>query len=142
MPTRVRTACETHFEAAQNDCSRFARNVASDLGVTLAGQADDIVGTIRSGGSWESLPDGPAAAAAAAAGHLVVAGLRGNEQFRPSIHGHVVVVVPGPLARDAYPTAYWGSLAGKPGKEKTVNFAWTVEDRDRIAYARHLVGEA
>jgi hypothetical protein len=50
--------------------------------------------------------------------------------------GHVVVVVPGPLAHGLYPTAYWGSTAaGIQKKNTTVNWAWKKEDRDKVLYA-------
>ena len=58
----------------------------------------------------------------------------------PDAHGHVVVVIAGPLAHGAYPTAYWGSLGGDPGRADTLNDAWTVADRDRISYAAHDIG--
>jgi hypothetical protein len=66
-----------------------------------------------------------------------MAGLKGSEQAHPDQHGHVVIVVDGSLAHDAYPSAYWGGLGGQPGRNQTLNFAWTVADRDRISYAEH-----
>jgi hypothetical protein len=94
---------------------------------------------LRSGKSWTVLPDGVAARTSAQAGKFVMAGLKGSEQAHPDVHGHVVVVVDGPLARDTYPTAYWGSLGGQPGRDQTLNFAWTAQDRDRVSYAEHDV---
>jgi hypothetical protein len=134
---RVRDACEACFEAHKNDCSGFARAVAEQLGVPLQGLADQIVDTLRSGEGWTILADGIAARASAQAAKFVMAGLKGSEQTHPDPHGHVVVVVDGPLAHDAYPSAYWGSLGGSPGKNETLNFAWTTADRDRISYAEH-----
>ena len=134
---RVRAACEACFEAHRNDCSGFARAVADQLGVTLQGLADQIVDTLRSGPGWRHLADGGAARTSARAGKLVIAELKGSEQARPDPHGHVVVVVDGALARNAYPTAYWGSLGGQPGRDQTLNFAWIPQDRDRISYAEH-----
>jgi hypothetical protein len=135
-PDRVTAACKSHYAAHKGDCSGFVRAVAADLGVTtLHGLADDIVGTIRAGGAWTRLPNGVVAASSAAAGKLVIAGLKGAEQAHPDPHGHVVVVVIGPLAHDAYPTAWWGSLGGVPGAGETLNYAWTTADRDRITYA-------
>jgi hypothetical protein len=69
-----------------------------------------------------------------------MAGLRGSEQAHPDAHGHVVVIVDGPLAHDAYPSAYWGKLGGTGAKDKTINWAWTAEDRDRVFYAAHDLG--
>lgn len=49
------------------------------------------------------------------------------------------MVVPGPLNRGKYPTAWWGSLAGKPDRDKTINWAWAETDRDKVVYAAHAV---
>ncbi len=67
----------------------------------------------------------------------MVAGLRGDEQATPDPHGHVVIVVGGPLdpTHGKYPHAYWGSLGGTPGQDETLNYAWVAADRDRITYA-------
>ena len=137
MPDRIIEACEACFEANKADCSGFARAVASRVGVTLQGVADEIVESLRTSPDWIPLSDGVASAQSANNGKLVMAGLKGAEQAHPNAHGHVVVVVSGSLAHNAYPTAYWGSLGGDPGKEKTLNFAWTAEDRDRVSYAAH-----
>ena len=60
----------------------------------------------------------------------------------PTPHGHVVVVVDGLLNRNAYPSAYWGRLGGEGFKDKTINYAWRPEDRDRVSYAAHDIPEA
>lgn len=135
MVDRVKEACEACFDAHAGDCSGFARAVSSQLGVQLHGLADDIVNTIRGGNDWRPLPNGIGAAESAAAGKLVIGGLKGSEQSNPDPHGHVVVVVNGPLAHDAYPSAYWGRLGGGGAKDKTINWAWRAEDRDRVSYA-------
>ncbi len=137
MPDRVRDACEACFEAHKADCSGFARAVATQVGVTLQGLADEIVETIRTGPGWTKLPNGVAAAQSAQAGKLVLAGLKGSEQAHPDPHGHVVVIVGGPLAHNAYPSAYWGQLGGTGAKDQTINWAWTTDDRDRVSYAEH-----
>jgi hypothetical protein len=134
---RVRQACEACFEAHKGDCSGFARAVASQLNVPLQGLANEIVETLRTGQGWTRLIDGIAAAKSAHDGKLVIAGLRGVEQTHPDPHGHVVVVVDGPLARNAYPSAYWRKLGGVGAKDKTLNYAWIAEDRDRVSYAEH-----
>jgi hypothetical protein len=133
----VRDACETCFEAHKGDCSGFARAVANKLKVPLQGLADEIVETLRTGQGWSPLPNGVAAALSAKAGKLVIGGLKGSEQTHPDLHGHVVVVVEGPLARNAYPSAYWGKLGGVGAKDKTINYAWIAEDRDRVSYAEY-----
>jgi hypothetical protein len=135
----VRAACVANFAAHTKDCSGFVKAVGAQIGVPLAGLANDIVDTIRAGGDWVALADGAAAAAAANNGQFVVAGLRGDEQAKADVHGHVVVVVAGPLdpAHGKYPHGYWGSLGGAPGSDQTLNFAWNVADRDNVTYAAH-----
>ena len=76
----VREVCEACFNAHQNDCSGFAKVVASELGVPLHGLADEIVDTLRTGPGWTPLLDGVAAAKSAHDGKLVLAGLKGSEQ--------------------------------------------------------------
>ena len=142
MEDRVKEACEACFEAHASDCSGFARAVSDHLGVQLHGLANDIVDTIRGGNGWRPLRDGRAAAKSAAAGKLVIGGLKGSEQANPDQHGHVVVVVDGPLARDTYPSAYWGRLGGGGAEDKTVNWAWRAQDRDRVSYAEHDIKPA
>lgn len=136
MPDRVKETCEACFDAHEDDCSGFARAVAAQLGVTLNGLANDIVDTIRDSPGWTVLDDGGAAEQSAAAGKLVVVGLRGDEQANPNPHGHVAVVVAGlPLAHGAYPFAYWGRLGGGGRENTTINFAWNADDRDNVTYA-------
>ncbi|MET1257375.1 hypothetical protein [Aliikangiella maris] len=60
---------------------------------------------------------------------LVIVGLKAQP------HGHVAIVVPGPLAHGKYPTAYWGSLGGVPKKNTTINWSWNKKDRDNVIYA-------
>jgi hypothetical protein len=141
MPDAVKDACEACFAANANDCSGFARAVASRLEVTLIGLANDIVDTIRNDPAWLPLADGVAAAEGAAAGKLILGGLRGDEQTHPDAHGHVVVVVATPAgqqpAHGKYPFAYWGRLGGGGMRDQTVNWAWRAEDRDNVTYAAH-----
>jgi hypothetical protein len=137
MVDRVTAACVQRFPAHSGDCSGFVKAVGADVGVTIDGMANDIVDTLRAGGPWVTLADGPAALASAQAGKLVLAGLRGDEQTVPNPHGHVVVVVDGPLDRNLYPTAYWGQLGGSGAAGKTINWAWTAQDRDRVTYSAH-----
>jgi hypothetical protein len=137
MVDRVREACEACFDAHSGDCSGFARAVSSRLGVQMSGLADQMVDAIRDENAWRPLPNGIAAAQSAADRKLVIGGLKGSEQTNPDRHGHVVVVVTGPLAHDAYPSAYWGKLGGVGAKNKTTNWAWRAEDRDHVSYAEH-----
>jgi hypothetical protein len=126
---RIINACEANYSAHIGDCSGFAHAVAGALGITLEGMANDMVDHIQ-GGVWTAVTDGLAAKAQADAGNFVIGGLKDNP------HGHVVVVVQGPIdaSHGKYPTAYWGSLAGKPGKNQTVNWAWNAAERDHVVY--------
>lgn len=131
---QVINVCEADFDAHSGDCSGFAKAVASDLGIQLTGLADDICDQIQ-GSDWNQLTDGVAAKQMADAGFLVIGGLRGADNVPPQSHGHVVVVVSGPLAHDKYPTAYWGKLGGVGSKDQTVNYAWNAASRDLAIYA-------
>src|SRR5579864_3271239 len=135
MPDRVKNSCEANFIAHSDDCSGFVRAVAAQLGVTLDGLANKIVDTIRTDPQWTRLTGGVAANQAAADGKLVIGGLKGSEQAHPDEHGHVVVVVEGPLNRGKYPSACWGKLGGVGAKDQTVNWAWNQQDRDKVTYA-------
>ena len=132
-PQDVIAACEAEWEAHKSDCSGFAKAVAAQLNVTLNGLANDIVDEIAAV-PWTQLADGPSAAACAGAGQFVLAALKGANQVVPDAHGHVVVVVQGPLADGRYPTAYWGKLGGVGAKDQTINWAWRAGDRDNVVY--------
>jgi hypothetical protein len=135
----VLEACEALLAAHEHDCSGFARAVADAVKVALAGNADEIADLLAAkGDGWMILEDG-VAAATASSDKFVLGALRGDRQAHPDAHGHVVVVVPGPLAHDKYPSAFWGSLGGTPGKDQTINWAWTEQDRDKVVYAAHVI---
>lgn len=136
---RIIDACEDEWPANKSDCSSFVRDVAIAVGVNLSGQANDIVDQIRNGAGWTQLVDGMAAKRAADDGLFVVGGLKGDEQQSPSEHGHVVIVVSGPIAKDSYPTAYWGTLGDTGERAKTVNWAWKAADRDKVHYSSRQV---
>jgi hypothetical protein len=131
---KVIDVCEDEWPANKGDCSGFVKDVAASLGMRLSGQANDIVDQIT-GPGWTKVTDGKAAKQAADEGKFVVGGLKGGDQQTPSAHGHVVVVVAGPLAKDQYPTAYWGTLGGVGERAKTINWAWKATDRDNVSYA-------
>jgi len=138
-PDKVKDACEACFDANKSDCSGFARAVGARIGVPLSGLANDIVDTISGGNGWVPLADGVEAAQAAEDGKFVVGGLKGSDQATPDLHGHVVVVVAGPLAHGAYPSAYWGRLDSVGRKDTTINWAWNTADRDNVFYAEHAI---
>lgn len=124
---RIIQACEAEFNAHDNDCSGFVRAVSHDLGITLTGLANQIVDEIQAA-PWTIVSDGVQAKAQADLGFLVIGGLKENP------HGHVVVVVTGPLAAGKYPTAYWGRLGSIGKKNTTINWAWNLQDRDKVIY--------
>ena len=100
---KVKTACEKHWEEHKKNCSGFVKAVANDLGITITGQANDIVDNFKTA-VWKACTDGVDARQKATEGHLVIGGLK-----KPPKE-HFVVVVPGLLAHGKYPTAYWGSM--------------------------------
>lgn len=130
--------CEAAFEANKNDCSAFVRAVASASGVTLTGQADNIVDQIT-GSGWVALTGGVQAAAMADAGMLVIAGLKAADHTPPRSNGHVAIVVSGALAHGKYPTGYWGSSGGSSAKNQTLNYSWNSSDRDNVHYAARSI---
>jgi hypothetical protein len=135
--TDIIASCQHHLAGHPNDCSGFVRAVAGDCGVLLTGDANWIVFLL---GTGVRLHDGAAARQAAAAGQLVIGGLEAPR------HGHVVVVVDGPLNRGRYPYAFWGRYRGFAAQgmsmnvgftqgHGTVNYAFDVHDRDLVKYA-------
>jgi hypothetical protein len=135
-PQNIIDLCKKEWVFHKSDCSAFVEGVAADLGIKLTGQADDIVGEIH-GGNWTLLPNGIAAKQKADAGGFVIGGLKGADNVPPQDHGHVVVVVSGPLdsTYGKYPTAYWGRLNGVGEENKTVNYAWNKNSVDQVYYA-------
>lgn len=127
---RVVAACEKWWDQYRGDCSGFAKAVAQELGVALTGMANNIVGEIQTA-PWSLLASGVDAAQKASLG-LVIGGLVDEP------HGHVVVVVPGPLAHGKYPSAYWGMLNGVGKKNAGINWAWDAQHRDKVIYAWRL----
>lgn len=136
--TAVLDACKLHWPMNADNCSGFIRSVAEALGIPLAGDADTIVGFIDADNGWFIVASGADAVLWAEAGYFVVGGLKGGDQAQPSAHGHVVVVVPGPLAHGKYPTAWWGSLGSTGKKDTTINYAWAPGDRDKVIYRAAL----
>src|SRR5579862_9412267 len=121
---KIVDACNNNFEANKGNCNKFVMAVASEFNITLSGLADDIVDQIQTG-EWIKLNDGADAKNKADEGLFVIGGLKAADTIPTAAHGHVVVVLSGPLVQDKYPTAMWGSLAGilpSPGKD-TVNYS-------------------
>lgn len=125
---KVLSLCEKHWVKYQKDCSGYVKAVASEIGITVTGQANDIVDQMN-GTGWTLCKDGVDARQKAIDGNFVIGGLKATS------NGHVVVVVPGPLAHGKYPTAYWGSIGGVGKKNTTINWSWNTTDRDLVVYA-------
>jgi len=120
--------CEKYWGKHKNNCSGYVKDIGKELGVNLVGQANDMVEQVQKM-PWKTIKSGAEAKLQATLGMFVIAGLRDKP------HGHVVVVVPGPLAHGKYPTAYWGSLGGVPKKNTTINWSWSKQDRDNVIYS-------
>src|SRR5262249_16246808 len=130
-PQRIIDVCRTNWEAHKSDCSGSVKAVCAALGVgtfAASDNADVIVDKLHAATDWTARTsgDGATAKAKADAGLLVIAGLKGADQVQPDPHGHVVVVVTGPLdpSHGKYPTAYWGKLGGVGAEAQTINWAW------------------
>ena len=95
--------CQRCIGRHPNDCAGFVKDVADACGVLLTGNANAITNMLSTG---RSLSGGAAARQAAIEGNLVIGGVRAPG------HGHVVVVVDGPLNRGRYPYAFWGQYSG------------------------------
>jgi hypothetical protein len=109
---------EKEWPANKSDCSAYVKAVAHDLGVVLAGQANDLVDFWTSHAPWINLGhDAAKASAYAADGYLVFAG----EKQKPN--GHVVLIVPGTSA-NGYPMGYWGQLHRVGRKNASISLAW------------------
>ena len=138
----IMAVCQSNYPAHTNDCSGFARACAAALSVPLQGLADQIYQTIIGGNGW-TVTTGAAGAQQASMGHFTLGALMGSMQAHPNAHGHVVVVVQGPLNRGSYPTAAWGALNGTPsgstpganGIFNTTNYAWNLNDLPNVVWA-------
>ena len=131
------SSCQANIARFPNDCAAFVRAVADDAKVVgIVGNANSIVSML---GAGRLLSSGLQARAAAAAGDLVIGGVAAAG------HGHVVVVVDGPM-RGPHPYAFWGQYTGlRLGNEAvnvgftrghgTVNYAWKQSDLHRVRYA-------
>jgi hypothetical protein len=136
-PQTIIDDCEKEYPNNNDDCNKFVKAVSADLNITLfqpGDNADAIVQRMIDSAAWSQLPDGVDAKNKADAGQYVIAGLKSVDHNPPRANGHVAVVVSGPFANGKYPTAYWGSLGGTPGRDQTINYAWNASDRDNVKY--------
>jgi hypothetical protein len=121
----------------RSNCSGFVKSVAQTLGVPLpaAVNADGIADTVASVAGWMQLVSGPAALHRATLGHFVLALLRGSDHRPPALHGHVGVIVGGPLDRGLYPPIWCGSLGRAQSRgDKSVGLVWNPAVRDNVEY--------
>ncbi|MET0179847.1 MAG: hypothetical protein ABW194_05120 [Novosphingobium sp.] len=127
----MKDVCESHYDKWIYDCSGFLKAVATDVGITLKGQANDIVETMKVS-PWIALGhDAEKAVLLAGQRHLVVAGLKALP------NGHVAVVLAG--SAKPHPTAYWGSISKHPGRNKTLNWCWVKTDLPKVQYFAHAI---
>lgn len=121
--------------ANKNNCSGFVKSVARKLGIPMSrtANADGIVAEIA--GSWSEVATGAEAAQKAAAGWLVIVGLKGADHKPARGNGHVAIVVSGPLYRSKYPMCWGGSIGGaQSAGTKSVGEIWNRSDRDSVRY--------
>lgn len=131
-------SCEQHWNNYKDDCSGFVKAVATDLGITLTGQADDIVNQIQSG-NWSPINDPVEAEKQAENGYLVIAGIKAADYVPPQVNGHVVVVVSGGLVPSgngqSYPHGYWGQLHGIGKRNQSISYAFNAASIINVVYA-------
>ncbi|MEC4592565.1 MULTISPECIES: hypothetical protein [Nitrospirillum] len=124
-PTII-SVCERNWEKWKADCSGFLKAVAADLGISLSGQANDIIDTMGHA-PWIQLGnDSEKAVTYAGQSYLVVAGLKAPH------HGHVVVIVPG--APKPYPSGYWGRFGGTGRKNTSISWSWKHSELPEVRY--------
>jgi hypothetical protein len=138
-PDDIISACKQLLTIPANsrECNEFVISVAAEFGVAFSGIADQILGEIT-GVNWtQHGKDGKSASEAAGDGALVLGGVTSEVLGEP--HGHVLIVVKGPLADGKYPTAYWGSenplIRPNGALGKTLNYSFLLKDRDNVIYA-------
>jgi hypothetical protein len=137
---KVIDTCMSDWDANKDDCNKFVKAVAGDLGVSIPADsdADGIVDFLAGSGDWHELTagDGPGAKQAADSGAFVIGGLKSDELVPSQDHGHVLVVLSGDLdpTHNQYPRASWGRLGGGGQKDSFVNFSFNSTSRDKVRY--------
>lgn len=136
---KILNLSQKHWPAHAMNCSGLVKAVANDLGIQLTGTANTIMDTVKSK-PWIAVKDGiTAKRMVEQEGYFVIAGKKENT------HGHVVIIVPGPLDwRGKNPTAYWGNLGRQIDTTKpvntsakqygTLNWAWSKKALADISY--------
>ena len=147
---RVMRACEKwwplvgpHALPNCSDCSGFVISVARDLGVTLAGRANDIFAAIQRK-PWSVLGAGDAAAQTAAIaatnGFFVVAAWKSPNRSS----GHVAVIVDTnqnhkTRAFQGRARAYWGTLGDVGEKYGMHTSSFGEKKLPSVIYAAHEI---
>ncbi len=111
------------------------KSVLGKLGVPIPATltADGIVDHIS--GSWTKLSSGADAAKKAAAGSLVIAGLKSSAHTPARNNGHVAIVVAGPLYHGKYPLVWGGSTSSAQSQgNKSTGEVWNRNDRDNVQF--------
>lgn len=147
--TRIINACKSSFKTDSNDCNHFFKAVCRTLGVSISGherdRADDLTTWFGAGTDWIKIVDKNAAVQAAAAGWLVVCGLKAADTQPgadgPATEGHVAIVVAGGLSPQGYPFGFWGSTnnaGAKPadvhGFNESLTKGWKRVDLDSASF--------
>ncbi|MDB5909314.1 MAG: hypothetical protein JWP34_3428 [Massilia sp.] len=124
---QIVTWCELEWDAWKADCSGFVKAVCSQDGISLRGNANQIVDYLTGSLEWEKLGAEPGKATERANdGKLVIGGLKHEP------HGHVVIVVKSqPLN---YPVGYWGRFGAVGRKKTTINWSWNRADLPKVHY--------
>ena len=119
-----------HWARWKSDCSGFVSAVTLDLGISLFGNANEMVDKMSLPGSgWINLGhNADMAQAEANLGFVVIGGLKAAH------HGHVVVIVPSHGRASAYPYAYWGRLGSVGREDTTINWAWNHHDLPLVQF--------
>jgi hypothetical protein len=124
---QVVTACEAEWDKWKGDCSGFVKAVAKRLGMTLTGQANDLVDYLEQSPAWLNLGSNSGKAISRAAdGYFVIGGLKAEPL------GHVVVVVKSKA--QPYPVAYWGRYGSVGKKRTTINWSWRHPDLPNVHF--------
>ena len=132
---KILEACKKAYDAQKANCNFFLEAVFFDVtNVTLTGTADDLVEKFSSDAGWKKV-ERVQAIADQEAGKFVVAGLTSSDHADDREHGHVAVLVSGPLYHSKYPVVWCGGGSlGRSNGNKTVGEVWARSDRDNVKY--------
>lgn len=133
LDPKLQAALTVAYKASSNDCSGFVKKVASELGQILVGNADTLIDTFRQ--SFRNVETVTEVLQLVRLNRFVVAGLKSSEHSPKRAHGHVVVIIDGPLYHGKYPKCWGGSLgSAQSDGTKSVGEVWNTRDRDNVQY--------